>query len=138
MIEGYLGEELKLRDSKGYRVIRDPFFILFWSINSDFKYLRLCLLKDNFNKQKLSNLFVRRREVIELCKLEEIEPPVFWVKHRQPDSTVKANVTNRPKEEETDRLLCQAIASALWMLDPNIHPSHMAESKAIQLYGQGR
>ncbi|TNC96555.1 MAG: hypothetical protein FD121_1091 [Gallionellaceae bacterium] len=138
MVEGYLGEELKLRKKDGYRVIRDPLHILIWSINFDLHYMWSCLTKNNFNKRKLSDLYVRRREVINLCKLEEIEPPTFWIKQRPPETTTKANVTNRPKEEEVDRLLCQAIAGSLWMLDPNIHPAHMVKSKAIQHFGQGR
>lgn len=139
MIEGYLSEELKLRSSNGYRVPRDPNQIfIFFLLNPFFNYMWSCLNEDNFDKAKLSNLYVRRREVLSICKAEELDPPVFWVKQRQPEITTKANVTNRPKEEETDRLLCQAIAATLWSLDPNIHPAHMARSKVVQRYGQGR
>lgn len=139
MIEGYLGEELKLRRANGYRVVRDPLpFILFWNLNLFFNYMWSCLSEDHFDKCRLSNLYVRRRELLNLCKADEIEPPDFWVKQRPPEATSKANVTNRPKEEETDRLLCQAIAATLWSLDPNIHPTHLAKSKVIQRYGQGR
>lgn len=138
MIEGYLGDELKLRKSNGLRVLRDPNYFLIWSINPSLNYMWSCLTENKFNKNKLSNLHVRRREVMNLCKLEEIEPPAFWVKQRPPEPVTKANVTNRPKEEETDRLLCQAVALTLWELDPNIHPAHMAKSKAVQRFGHGR
>lgn len=138
IIEGYLSEELKLRKDNGLRVLRDPLLLFIWSMNTHLNYMWSCLTNDDFNKSKLSKLYVRRREVMRLCQSEEIDPPTFWVKQRQPEITVKANITNRPKEEETDRLLCQAIAATLWTLDPNIHPAHMAKSKVIQRYGQGR
>lgn len=138
MIEGYLGEELKLRKSNGYRAVRDPLTFLIWNLNPYLNYLWSCLNEDDFNKRKLSGFYVRRREILNLCKLEEIDPPAFWVKQRQPETITKANVTNRPKDEETDRILCQAIAATLWTIDPNIHPTHLAKSKVIQRFGQGR
>lgn len=138
IIEGFLGEELKLRRANGYRAVRDPIYLLIWNVNPYFNFLWSCLNNGNFNKKKLSGFYVRRREIMNLCTLEEIEPPSFWTKQREPVSVIKANVTNRPKEEETDRLLCQAIAATLWELDPNIHPTHIAKSKVIQRFGQGR
>jgi hypothetical protein len=138
MIEGYLGEELKLRSSDGYRVARDPLHILIWGVNAQLNFMWSCLNKGNFNKPKLLKLYVRRRELINLCKLEEIDPPSFWVKQREPETLIKANVNNRPKDEEADRLLCQAVACSLWEIDPNIHPAHMAKSKILQRFGHAR
>ncbi len=44
----------------------------------------------------------------------------------------------RPANEIEDRIRCQAIANALWELDPAIHPIHMVRSKIIQQIGNGR
>lgn len=136
--EGYLGGELKLRRKSGYIVPKEPMYVFLINVNVWLKQLWRCLSKDDFNKKHLSALFVRRSELLNLCKKEEIDPPDFWIKQRQPETVTRANISNRPKEEETDRLLCQAIAATLWSLDPNIHPTHMAKSKVIQRYGQGR
>lgn len=139
LIEGYFSGDLKLRRQSGYGVPRDTPHILFWNINIWFKQMWKCLNNDKFDKTQLSNLFVRRRELLELCKKEDVEPPIFWVKKRlSENSAVKSNVNNRPKDEETDRLLCQAIACAIWELDPNIHPAHLAKSKVIQRFGHVR
>ncbi len=111
LIEGYLGGEIILRRSSGYRLPRDPARIfLFWNINIWQKELWKCLTEEVFNKAKLSNIFVRRSELLKLCAQEDVEPPAFWVKERIADTpAIKPNINNRPKEEETDRLLCQAI-----------------------------
>lgn len=138
IVEGYFAGDLKLRRKNGYAVPREPMYLFFFNFNVWLRQLWRCLTKDEFNKNNLSSIFVRRSELLKLCAKEDVEPPSFWVKQRQPETTTKANITNRPKEEETDRLLCQAIAATLWSLDPNIHPAHMAKSKVIQRYGQGR
>lgn len=136
--EGYFGGDLKLRRKNGYFAPREPMYLLLFNVNVWHKQLWRCLTKDEFNKKNLTALFVRRTELLKFCTKEELEQPSFWIKQRQPDAAPKPNVNNRPKEEETDRLLCQAIAGTLWSLDPNIHPAHMAKSKAIQRFGQGR
>jgi hypothetical protein len=82
-------------------------------MNPFLSYLWKCLSEDRFDKRRLSNMFVRRRELLNMCKADEIDPTSFWVKQRHLEANLKANVTNRPKDEETDRLLCQAIASTL-------------------------
>jgi hypothetical protein len=50
MIEGYLGDELKLRRANGYRAVRDEIYILFWEVNPFINFLWSCLTKGNFNK----------------------------------------------------------------------------------------
>ena len=138
IVEGHFSRDLKLRRKNGYVVPREPMYFFFFNMNMWFRQLWECLSKDEFDKEKLSSMFVRRSELLTLCLKEDIAPPSFWVKQRLPDAAPRSNVNNRPKEEETDRLLCQAIAASLWELDPNIHPTHMAKSKVIQRYGQGR
>lgn len=139
LIEGYLSEDLKLRRSNGKRVPREPLFFLLFDLNIWLHQLWDCLTKDKFDRKKLSNFFVRRSELLKLCEKEEVDPPSFWLKKPLPDiPQQKANINNRPKDEETDRLLSQAVALTMWELDPNIHPAHMAKSKVVQRFGHGR
>ncbi len=101
---------------------------------------RMCLSYGVFNKHYLDSLFVKREEVIELCMKSYYKPPPFWWPECLPDGQVliKEAKNYRPADETEDRIRCQAIASALWELDPAIHPVHIARSKIIQRFGNGR
>ena len=67
LIEGYLSKELKLRRANGLRVPEDSLFLLLWNINIWQKQMWDCLNNGKFNKAKLSNLFVKRSELLKLC-----------------------------------------------------------------------
>ena len=138
LIEGYLSNDLKLRRPNGYRVPREDQYFLIWNINTWLNQLWKCLNENVFDKKKLSNYFVRRSELLNMCEKEAVEPPDFWTKQRPETTSVKPSINNRPKEEETDRFLCQAIARTYWDIDPNIHPAHMAKARAILLYANGK
>ena len=130
------------------RTRRMKFFMdeTFLSIIFEFHHYKKfwkCLNGDEFNKAYLDSIYVKRGDVLRWCQNEFHEPPPVWrladlEKQHQQEPATKTNAINRPKDEETDRQLCKAIAATLWSLDPNIHPTHMARSKVIQQYGQGR
>ncbi len=99
-----------------------------------------CLLKDAINKSYLDSLYIKREEVIDLCIRSHYDPPSCWMPKYLPDGQIitKEAKNYRPANEIEDRIRCQAIASALWELDPAIHPIHMVRSKIIQQIGNGR
>jgi hypothetical protein len=99
-----------------------------------------CLLKDAINKSYLDSLYIKREEVIDLCIRSHYDPPSCWMPKYLPDGQIitKEAKNYRPANEIEDRIRCQAIANALWELDPAIHPIHMVRSKIIQQIGNGR
>lgn len=99
-----------------------------------------CLRKNRFDKGYLNSIYVKRSEVLDWCDKERIAPPALWATENSSaeQATSKTTPKNRPKHEDTDRLLCQAVALTLWALDPNIHPAHMARSKILRRIGNGR
>ena len=98
-----------------------------------------CLLKDAINKAYLDSLYVKREEVIDLCIRSHYDPPSCWMPKHLPDGQIvtKEAKNYRPADESEDRIRCQAIASALWELDPAIHANHIARSKILQRIGNG-
>ncbi len=79
-----------------------------------------CLLKDAINKAYLDSLYVKREEVIDLCLKSHYVPPSCWMPKHLPDGQIvtKEAKNYRLVDEIEDRIRCQAIASALWELDP--------------------
>lgn len=115
-----------------------------WTFITDFiHYLRFywCLRKSKFNKHYLDSLYVKRYEVIRWCtNIALIDPPPCWMPKHPLDEQISAKETKnyRPANETEDRIRCHAIASALWELDPAIHPVHMVQSTIMQRFGNGR
>jgi hypothetical protein len=87
----------------------------------------------------LSKLYCERAEVLAWCEKELLTPPSFWAKNMAKEPLSKRPpLEDRLRNEELDRLVCQAIARVYWDIDPNIHPAHMGMAKAIKLYGNGK
>ena len=99
-----------------------------------------CLKRNKFNKSYLDSLYVKRNEVFDWCKKAYLDPPPCWAIENSlaKQENNKSVTKNRPKTEEADRLACQTVASALWMLDADIHPIHMVRSKIMQRIGNAR
>lgn len=87
------------------------------------------------NKAYLETLFVRRPDFLDWCEKEKLPNSDFWVLTQVVENY---KINNRPKNELEDKAVCRAVASVYWRIDPNIHPSHMASSKAITHFGNGR
>lgn len=145
IIRGYLQKQLILRKNNGYRIpYEDIFLLFFYNINRKRMRLSSCILKGEFDKPFLNSIFIERSNVLTWCNNHHIAPPPFWIEQRPSapgDSTNIANkfvLDNRIRDDRLDKLVCQAIARTLWQIDPNIHPSHMAKSKFIQRYGNGK
>lgn len=109
-----------------------------------FRKFSKCLRGNEFNKAYLDAIYLKRGDVLRWCQNEFLAPPPFWAEQKPSvpgESTNIANkffLENRIRDDRLDKLVCQAIARTLWQIDPNIHPAHMAKSKFIQRYGNGK
>lgn len=125
---------------KGYRIFMDESFLSFiLDLRHSIRFY-FWVMFNKFNKDYLDNLYVKRNEVIDLCSKSYYDPPPCWIPNHLLDKQISAKEAKnyRPANETEDRIRCQAIASALWELDPAIHPIHMVRSKIIQQLGNGR
>jgi len=121
-------------------VFADNSIITFFEDIPHYIKTRICLTWSVFKKPYLDSLYVKREEVIDLCIKSYCDFPPCWTPKRLPYESITPKETKnyRPADENEDRIRCQAIASALWELDPAIHPIHMVRSKIIQKLGNGR
>jgi len=100
------------------------------------KKLERCLKRNEFDQNYLDSLYVAHGEVIGWCKAEYLPLPACWSLEDSVDDKETKNY--RPIEETENRIRCQAIASALWELDPAIHPQQIVKSKILRRFGNGR
>ncbi|MER0171410.1 MAG: hypothetical protein DU489_12545 [Nitrosomonas sp.] len=126
---------------KGRRIFIDDSFLSFifdfWHAIKFYRWL----IHNKFSKDYLDNLYVKRNEVIIWCdKILLLNPPPCWMSKHPLGEQISAKETKncRPANETEDRIRCHAIASALWELDPAIHPAHMVQSTIMQRFGNGR
>lgn len=140
VVFGYFSKDLVLRRKNGKRVLdEDIYLLLVFNVTPWRSRLWECLTRDVFDKDFLNSLYVMRSQIITWCAKEHIDPPAFWTALRpEAEPAGKPTINNRRKDEEIDRLVCQAIARSYWDIDPQIHPAHMAKAKAIRLYGNGK
>ena len=139
LIRGFYKGGLGLRMPDGHKVPREPMFFFIKDINPWRNLLWRCLGHAQFEIAHLSKLFVERSELLQWCNNEQLTPPAFWVKNPSKEATSrKQPLENRLRNDVLDRLVCQAIARVYWEIDSNIHPAHLAASRAINVYGNGR
>lgn len=121
-------------------IFEDNSIIFFFEDIRHYLKTRICLSWGIFDKSYLDSLYVKREEVIDLCIKSYCDFPPCWTPKRLPyeSPAMKEEKNYRPATETEDKIRCQAIASALWELDPAIHPIHMVRSKIIQQIGNGR
>jgi len=103
------------------------------NIRHFFKLLK-CRSGKSINKDYLESIYVRRPNFLDWCEKEKYPNSDFWVLTQVIESY---KVSNRPKNEIEDKAVCRALAKAYWDIDPNIHPAHMADSRAIKIYANG-
>ncbi|MDR4513655.1 hypothetical protein [Nitrosomonas sp.] len=140
LIRGISSREISGR-WKGYRIFTGSLFLsLILEPIHCLRFFRW-LIYHKFSIDYLDNLYVKRNEVITWCeKVVLLDPPPCWAIKNPSDNKISVNETkrHRPLNEVEDRIRCQAIASALWELDIDIHPIHLARSKILQRFGNGR
>ncbi|MGZ3974327.1 MAG: hypothetical protein ACXWAT_10120 [Methylobacter sp.] len=141
LIWAFREDQLKLRDADGQYVYDGKDLLDFLFLNQARKQLRKCYKQKNYPKSVLDNFFIKRSDLLKWCQEDFTTLPEFWVEDA---SKPMRDAALQPKQlfgrhinQEQDKQLCQSIAQALWDLDPNIHPAHMAKSWAILKYGNG-
>ncbi|MCE7915611.1 MAG: hypothetical protein DYH15_13305 [Nitrosomonas sp. PRO4] len=138
LIRAIGGKEISGR-WKGYRIFYDNSI---FSFIFDFRHViwfYLLLIHNSISRNYLDNLYVKRNEVIDWCGKSYYDLPPCWKPKDLLDKQFgKETKNHRPVNETEDRIRCQAIASALWELDRDIHPVHLVRSKILQRFGNGR
>lgn len=123
------------------RIFLDDSFITFIIDFFHFIKIRSHLRSNKSNKTYLDSLYVQRNEVLSWCiNVAYLAPPACWsCPQLTNEKVISKNTKNyRPKDETEDRIRCHAIASALWELDPIIHPVHIYRSKILQRFGNAK
>lgn len=129
-----LRRELPLRNKKGRLIFVDLSFLdLLFNCRHVIRLLK-CKSGKEFNKGYLDSLFVSRYDFLRWCEKDKYPNSEFWVLTQVNENH---KVSNRPKNEAEDKAVCRAIAKVYWDIDPNIHPAHLAECKAIKKIGNG-
>lgn len=139
LIWAFMRSKIGLRHKSGRRVLQENMFFLFFNFNRTRVRLAECVTSRHFEKDFLDSLFVMRSEVLIWCADEFLAPPGLWAADMALPNEVEAPKPNnaRHRDDEVNKQLCQGIARALWDIDPQIHPAHMAKHQAIQKYGNG-
>lgn len=128
-----LNSSLRSQTKKVIIFADDSLFTILFDAKHFFKLL-YCKWGKSFNKNYLQTIYVKRPHFLEWCEKEKLPYTDFWILTQVTDNQ---KVNNRPKNEIEDKAVCRAIAKVYWDIDPNIHPSHMVNSKAIRLLGNG-
>jgi hypothetical protein len=128
-----LSRSLQAQSKRAVLFIDDSLFVTLVNLRCFIKLL-CCKWGRSIDQQYLASIYIRRVRFIEWCEKERLPYDDFWIL-----TQVKASpkINNRPKNEIEDKAVCRAIATTYWDIDPNIHPAHMAGSKAISKYGNG-
>lgn len=121
----FIRNKIGLRRKSGYMVSQDPLFLLFFSLNRTRMRLLKAVRARQFEKDFLDSLFVMRSEVLKWCAEEFLAPPGIWAGDMALPNGGDAPkpISGRHREDEINKQLCQAIARALWDIDPQIHPT---------------
>lgn len=120
--------------TKKVSIFTDDLLFTFLFEAKHFFRLLYCKWGKSFNKNYLQSIYVKRPNFLEWCEKEKLPYTDFWILTQVVENQ---KVNNRPKDEIEDKAVCRAIAKVYWDIDPNIHPSHMVNSKAIRLLGNG-
>ena len=135
----FLRNKIGLRRKSGVKVVQENLFILLFNLNRTRVRLANDVRSRQFGKDLLDSLFVMRSEVLKWCADEFLTPPGIWAADMVLTSggDVPKLVSGRHRDDEINKQICQGIARALWEIDPQIHPAHMAKHRAILKYGNG-
>jgi hypothetical protein len=121
--------------TKKYAIFVDDSITTYLLFNfKHFIKLLFCKWGRSIDQSYFESIYVKRIHFIEWCEKERLPYNNFWTLTQV---TANQRINNRPKNELEDKAVCRAIAMAYWDIDKNIHPAHMAESKAIRKYGNG-
>ena len=139
IIWAFLRKKISLRRESGRLVPPDNVYLYVFNLNRTRTRLVESVVQERFDQEFLSGLFVMRSDVLKCCSEEFLDPPSLWGSNLslQRDGQTDRVTAGRHRDDEVNKLLCQAIARTLWDLDPQIHPAHMLKHKAIRKYANG-
>lgn len=120
--------------TKNFAIFIDDSIFDYLFNGKHFYRLLKCKSGKVINKNYLESLYIKRSNFLEWCEKEKYPNSDFWILTQVTESHI---ASNRPKNEIEDKAICRAIAKVYWDIDSNIHPAHMADSKAIKKYGNG-
>ncbi len=137
LIWAFAKKKISLRTRSAHLVPSDDVRLLAFSLDSPRSKLLEMVVQRRFEGQILDSMFVTRSEVLRWCEDDFLTPPAIWAPGAKTGGGAEAQkvIVGRHREEAIDKQLCQAIARTLWDIDPQIHPAHMINHKAIQKYG---
>lgn len=104
-----------------------------------FRKAKKCLRQDEFDKEFLNSLYVRRASVLAWCLKDFLEPPPIW---RLPQTTSAVNEAEDESETWYDnltpnrrkRVACLEMAQVLWKLNPQAAYKEIYEHSAMKQY----
>lgn len=139
LIWAFIRNKIGLRRKSGHKVVQEAVLFLMFDLNRTRVRLREAVTSRRFEKDFLDSLFVMRSEVLKWCTEEFLSPPGIWAADTPLliGAVPPKPVSGRHRDDEINKQLCQGIARALWDIDPQIHPAHMAKHQAILRYGNG-
>jgi hypothetical protein len=137
LIWAFARKQISLRTRSGNRVPNEAMYLFLFDLNKPRAQLFEMRAQQRYDEAMLDSLFVMRSEVLKWCKEDDLTPPAIWAPGAKTAGGAEGQnvVVGRHREEAIDKQRCQAIAQALWDIDPQIHPAHMINHKAIQKYG---
>ena len=100
--------------------------IMDWSI---FWQIRNTYWHQKFDKSILDSLYVSRGDVLRWCKNEFLSEPKFWLEQ---NLITENNKESALSKRERAILAWRSFAQLLWIIDPRIHPKHIADSKILR------
>lgn len=140
LLEASYRRDISVRTHQRRIFIDESYISLVIDLTHTIKFM-FYLRGNKINKIYFDSLYVKRNEVLNWCiNIAYLDFPPCWApKQLTHGQTANKDSKNyRPSDENEDRIRCQAIASALWELDPAIHPQHIVTSKIMQRFGNGK
>jgi len=116
--------------------------------------LELCYKKRIYDKPKLESIFFTKPEVYRYAINEGIPVPEFWISASDikgfrneklgddglsnPNSVDERVRPGRPLKRDIDRLVCRAVAAALWSKDPSMTIEGIIRHEVTQTHGNSK
>ena len=95
---------------------------IFWQIRNTYWHQK-------FDKDVLDSLYVSRGQILRWCKNEFLAEPKFWIENNSLQESIKDSPASK---REKGIIAWRSYAELLWLIDPRIHPKHIAESDALR------
>lgn len=126
--------KLSLRKSNGVPALDSGFIFSITLEREIFWPLRNCYVKEKFDQSLLDSVYVSRAEVLKWCEGEYLSPPQFWLENNLTSNFPEKSKNSPASKRDKAEAAWKAFAQALWLIDPRIHPSHIAKSEALRKF----